>query len=200
VDVTWDTGPFAGVVEDESLLCVDSVPPEIRDVKVAPLVVTPLGRLTVTVDAYDELSGLESVDAYFAPEEPDIYYDIYSFLSADLTYEAALDRYVGQLQVPTDAELGEWRLEVALVYDRALNLTQRWVEDFPNARFTVVASEEGDVNGDGECDAQDVTTLLESLGKDAGSPGVEPLCDIVPDGKIDIRDLTQLVRNVGTSD
>ncbi len=55
---------------------------------------------------------------------------------------------------------------------------------------TVVATVPGDVNSDGKVDCADIAIVQAAFGKKTGQPGWDARADVVPDGVIDVRDLS----------
>jgi hypothetical protein len=61
----------------------------------------------------------------------------------------------------------------------------------------VIARIQGDLNGDGLVNIDDLTLVTKHFGKEAGSAGWDPAADANGDGRVNVDDLTAVTSNFG---
>lgn len=109
---------------------------------------------------------------------------------------------VSQITAPTNPQkyvLGltaSGKLGFVKATGTAMPANKAWIEYTGTAELVLPienATLKGDVNGDGEVNVSDVTTLVDYILRKDPSPCVESACDVNEDGNVNVGDVTSLV-------
>lgn len=116
--------------------------PQVSNVEFSPSVVKPGETVKISVEAEDYESGMESVCLTILNPSPfrEDFNDIY------LTYNTVTNKWEGEIQIPLAAAEGDYELFYIIATDKFANKFDAFLEEFPEAKFTVNSSTEIKLN------------------------------------------------------
>jgi hypothetical protein len=111
----------------------------------------------------------------------------------------------------TDGISGEGtilKLKFNSIKDGGVKLTQTYaygfdinkikIEFIKIDKIIIITPLQGDINGDGKVDSEDLIIFAKAFGTKLGDPDYNEKCDLNGDGKVDAEDLLLLAQNFGT--